>query len=161
VIPSGYVLKVARWYHFLFYEGKIIMDVSRRCVPYTPLWKPLNQMKIALVSTGGVYMKGQDPYVLEGDESFRVFPGDVKSEDLLFTHDHYDHSDADKDPNVMFPVDRLRELAAQGIIGGLANKHIGMMGYTMKLKVVYEETVPALAKEIDRSNADAVLLTAG
>ena len=137
------------------------MDVSRRCVPYTPLWKPLNQMKIALVSTAGVYMKGQDPYVLEGDESFRVFPGDVKSEDLLFTHDHYDHSDADKDPNVMFPVDRLRELAAQGIIGGLANKHIGMMGYTMKLKVVYEETVPALAKEIDRSNADAVLLTAG
>ncbi len=137
------------------------MDVSRRCVPYTPMWKPLNQMKIALVSTGGVYLKGQEPFVVEGDETFRIFPGDLQSTDLLFAHEHYDHSDADKDPNVMFPIDRLRELAAEGVIGGIANKHIGMMGYTMKLKQLYDETVPTIAKEINRSNADAVLLTAG
>lgn len=136
-------------------------DIARRCVPYTPLWKPLNQMKIALVSTAGVYLKSQEPYNLESDESFRLFPGDFTSADLAFAHEHYDHSDADQDPNVMYPIDRLRELAAEGIIGGVANKHIGMMGYSMKLKQVYEETVPAIAKEINRSNADAVLLTAG
>jgi len=118
-------------------------------------------MKIALVSTAGVYLKSQEPYNLESDESFRLFPGDFASADLAFAHEHYDHSDADQDPNVMYPIDRLRELATEGIIGGVANKHIGMMGYSMKLKQVYEETVPAIAKEINRSNADAVLLTAG
>jgi D-proline reductase (dithiol) PrdB len=137
------------------------MEMSRRSVPFTPLWKPLNQMKFALVSTAGVHLKDQEPFNKEGDESFRVFPGDVQTVDLVFTHEHYDHSDADKDPNVMFPIDRLRELAEQGIIGGVASKHIGMMGYSMKLKQVYEETVPAIAREIERSNADAVLLTAG
>jgi D-proline reductase (dithiol) PrdB len=118
-------------------------------------------MKIALVSTAGVHLKSQEAYNPESDESFRLITGDFSAADLMFTHAHYDHEDADKDPNVMYPIDRLKELVAEGVIGGVANKHIGMMGYSMKLKQVYEETVPAIAKEINRSNADAVLLTAG
>jgi D-proline reductase (dithiol) PrdB len=137
------------------------MDISRRCVPYTPMWKSLSQMKIALVSTAGIHLKSQEPYNAESDESFRILTGDFTAADLAITHGHYDHSEADIDPNVMFPIDRLRELAAEGFIGGVANKHVAMMGYSMKLKQVYEETLPAIAKEINRSNADAVILTAG
>lgn len=137
------------------------MEMSRRSVPYTPLSKPLNQMKFALVTTAGVHLKSQEPFDLEGDESFRVIPGDVQASDLMVTHPQYDHSDADKDINCVFPIDRLRELVQAGVIGGVANKHLGYMGYSMKLKKVYDETVPGMARELERSSADAVILTAG
>ncbi len=136
------------------------MEMSRRCVPYTPLFKPLEKMKFSLISVAGLHLKSQEAYNKEADETYRLIPADVKVEDLMFTHEHYDHTDADKDPNLMFPIDRLRELAEAGIIGGVASKHFGM-GYSMKLKEVYANTIPAIAKEIERSNADGVILTAG
>ncbi len=135
--------------------------LSRKTVPYTPVERPLKELTIALVSTSGVHRKADEPYNLEGDERFYVFPGEISTSDLLVTHGHYDHSDADRDINCVFPLDRLRELAAEGVIGGVSNKHIGMMGFTTKLTYVYEQTVPALATEIERSKADAVVLTGG
>jgi D-proline reductase (dithiol) PrdB len=81
---------------------------------------------------------------------------------MMGDHHHYDHTDADEDINVVFPIDILRELAEEGYIGGIARKHVGFMGYTMKLKDMYESTAPAIADEIDKgSRADAVLLTGG
>jgi D-proline reductase (dithiol) PrdB len=87
---------------------------------------------------------------------------DVPVEDLMVTHNHYDHADADRDVNVVFPIDVLRQLKDEGLIGGIARKHIGFMGYTMRLKDFYDETAPAIANEIDKgSRADAVILTGG
>jgi D-proline reductase (dithiol) PrdB len=140
------------------------MDLSRRCVPYTPMWKELNKMKIALVTTGGVRRITDEAYNDEGDERFYVLPADVNVADLTVNYAApagYDFADTLEDVNVMFPIERLRELAEEGFIGGVAAKHIVSMGYTMKLKKVYEETVPAIAREFERSNADAVILTAG
>ncbi len=140
------------------------MDMSRRCVPYTPVWKPLNQMTFALVTTAGVRLTTQEPYNEEGDERFYIIPGEVKAEELTVNYAppaNYDFSDSLKDINVVFPIDRLRELQAEGLIGGVATKHIGMMGYTMRLKKVYDETVPQIARALERSNADGVILTAG
>jgi D-proline reductase (dithiol) PrdB len=86
----------------------------------------------------------------------------LESSNLMVTHDHYDHADADQDINVVFPIDRLRELKEDGFIGGIARKHIGYMGYTMKLKDMYEGTAVRIAEEIDKgSRADAVVLTGG
>ena len=137
------------------------LQLSRKTVPYTPLDRPLKELTIALVSTAGVHRKVDEPYNVEGDERFYIFPGDVASGDLMVTHSHYDHADADRDINCVFPLDRLRELATEGVIGGISNKHAGMMGFTKKLTYVYEHTVPALGEEIERSQADAVVLTGG
>src|SRR3712207_9469504 len=93
---------------------------------------------------------------------FRSIPGDVERSQLMVTHHHYDHTDADEDINVVFPVDVLRDLAGNGFIGGVAQKHVGYMGYAMQLKAMYEGTAPEIANEIDRgSRADAVILTGG
>jgi len=141
------------------------VEISRRCVPYTPVAKRLSELTIAIVSTAGVHLKSQQPFNLEGDDSWRVIPGDVIVSDLVITHgapaEHYDRSQAEQDMNVIFPVDRLRELAEQRLIGGVAEKHITLMGYNLRLKKYYEETAPAVAKEIEHSAVDAVLLTAG
>jgi len=136
-------------------------ELARKAVPYTPVDRPLKELAVALVTTAGVHRKSDEPFNLEGDERFYVIPGDVATSDLMVTHSHYDHSDADRDINCVFPIDRLRELAAEGFIKAVSNKHIGMMGFTKKLAYVYEQTVPAIGQEIERSQADAVVLTGG
>jgi D-proline reductase (dithiol) PrdB len=79
----------------------------------------------------------------------------------MVTHEHYDHRHADQDINCVFPIDRLRELAAAGVIKGVSDRHLGFMGYSQLLKDLYERAAPAMAWLIERSTADAVLFTAG
>jgi len=143
------------------------MEMARRCVPYTPVDRPLADLTLMLVSTAGVHLREQEPFATGplGDTTYRVIPGAVDSANLMITHaalaEHYDRSEAEQDINVIFPIDRLRELAAEGLIAGLAEKHLSLMGYAQKQRAIIETTAPAVAAEVDRSQADAVLLTAG
>jgi D-proline reductase (dithiol) PrdB len=139
--------------------------LSRKCVPFTPFDGELSKASVAIVTAGGVHLKDQEPFNIAdelGDLSFRVFDENVASSDLIVTHHHYDHTDADQDINVVFPVDALRDLKAEGFIKEIARKHVGYMGYTMQLKAMYEGTAPEIANEIDKgSRADVVVLTGG
>src|SRR5204863_6889597 len=97
-----------------------------------------------------------------GDLTFRMIPGDAKASEMMVTHHHYEHSDADRDINVVFPIDALRDLAQEGFIGEVAPVHVGYMGYTMQLKKMYDETAPQIAEQIDKqARADIVVLTGG
>jgi D-proline reductase (dithiol) PrdB len=140
-------------------------QISRKCVPYTPYERELSRATVALVTAGGVHRKDQPGFNIAdelGDLTFRIIGAEDDPSDLMVTHHHYDHSDADRDINVVFPIEPLRELAREGFIGGVAREHIGYMGYTMQLKQMYEETAPQIAEEIDRkSRADIVVLTGG
>ena len=66
------------------------MAMSKRCIPYTPRTRELKQSVFALVTTTGVHLRSQEPYV-EDDNTWRLIPGDVQTADLMITHDHYDH----------------------------------------------------------------------
>ena len=141
------------------------MSISRKCVPFTPFDRELSKSAIAIVTAGGVHLKDQAAFNIAdelGDLTYRIIPPDVDSSQLMVTHHHYDHTDADQDVNVVFPIDVLRDLEFEGFIGGLAKKHIGYMGYTMQLKAMYEGTAREIANDIDKgSQADAVILTGG
>lgn len=141
------------------------MSISRKCVPFTPFEGDLAKSTVALVTAGGVHLNEQQPFNIAdelGDLGYRVIPEDVDSSQLKVTHHHYDHSDADRDVNVVFPIDVLRDLQEEGLIKGVALKHIGYMGYTMQLKAMYEGTAREIANEIDKgSRADIVVLTGG
>jgi D-proline reductase (dithiol) PrdB len=140
-------------------------DMSRKCVPFTPFDKELSRATVAIVTAAGVHRKDQEPFNIAdelGDLTFRIIGEDSTAEDLMVTHHHYDHTDADQDINVVFPIHPLQDLVSEGFIGGLAREHIGYMGYTMQLKRMYEETAPQIAEEIDKkSRADLVVLTGG
>ena len=141
------------------------MTLSRKCVPFTPFERELARSTIAIVTAGGVHLRDQEPFNGAdelGDLGYRIIPRDVEASQLMVTHHHYDHTDADEDINVVFPSDVLRDLAGEGFVGGVAQKHVGYMGYTMQLKAMYEGTAPEIANEIDHgSRADAVVLTGG
>lgn len=140
-------------------------ELSRKCVPFTPLDRELSRATVALVTAAGVHRKDQEGFNIAdelGDLTFRIIGQETHADELMVTHHHYDHADADRDINVVFPIDALRALVEEGFIGGEAREHVGYMGYTMQLKRMYEETAPQIAEEIDkRSRADVVILTGG
>jgi len=140
------------------------MTISRKCVPFTPFERELSKSTIAIVTAGGVHLKNQEAFKISdelGDLTYREIPQDADSSDLMVSHHHYDHRDADEDINVVFPIDVLRDLQAEGFIGEVAKKHIGY-GYSQQLKAMYEGTAREIANDIDKtSRADAVVLTGG
>ena len=98
-------------------------------IPWTPLKRPLAEATVALVATGGVHLCSDKPFVLKSDATFRAIPRAATSDDLCITHEHYDRRDAARDLNLIFPLQRLLELEAEGIVGHVADIHYGF-GFT-------------------------------
>ena len=139
-----------------------MLSIARRCVPFTPFDKDLASAVVTLVSATGVFAPGQDPFPTEdpGDITYRVIDGGTETSSLRIAHHHYDHSEADTDPNIVFPLDTLRALAANGVIAGVNDKHYSY-GFTTRLRELYEQTFVEIADRIERSKTRLVLLTAG
>jgi len=102
-------------------------------VPWAPLKKPIKDSRAALVSSAGLVQPGQKPFddsIRGGDYSFREIPADTDVYTLMDTHrsDLYDHSGLRQDPNLAFPLDRLRELVGSRRIGSLNQRHLSFMG---------------------------------
>lgn len=126
--------------------------------PFAPVNKPLSELRIGLVASGGVYVAGQTAFHYKDDTSFRSIPKGVSTRDLRVTHFAYDMTDARKDPNVVFPVDTLRHLAEEGVIGGLADHLFAFMGGIYSARKVREDLAPRLTDRLLSENVDAVLL---
>jgi D-proline reductase (dithiol) PrdB len=125
-------------------------------VPWTPLRKPISDSTVVLISTGGVHLRSDRPFNLNGDPTFRVIAKGVEPDHLAISHQAYDRSDALKDINLVFPIERLRELEAEHVIGRLAEEHygFGLMGSASRLMPAIKE----VARRISESNADLALL---
>ncbi len=136
------------------------IELSRYCVPFTPYRGKLEEAMVCIVSTAGVREKSDRPFEVEGDSTYRVISGLAAGADLAFDDAHYDHACAERDINCIFPMDRLRELAAERRIGGLTDRHFSL-GFSQALRDLREKTIPQLAREVDRTRPDVVLLTGG
>jgi D-proline reductase (dithiol) PrdB len=125
-------------------------------IPWQPLSNPLSATTVALVSSGGVHLRTDRPFHLNGDPTFRVIPKTATAVDLTISHQAYDTRDALRDINLVFPLERLRELEAQGIIGRLAEAHygFGLMGSAKRLMPAIKE----VARRIKDSGSDLALL---
>lgn len=134
--------------------------------PWAPVVKPLAEMTVALITTAGVHLKTDTPFDMSdksGDGSFRVIHSGVRLGDLAITHDYYDHTDADSDINIVFPLERLRELTADGIVGGVAKRHYGFMGHieNEQIEKLVRQSAPEVARLLKEDGVDAVLITPG
>jgi D-proline reductase (dithiol) PrdB len=117
----------------------------------------LSQRRVALISTAGLQRRGDRPFEgMSGD--YRVIPGDIKARDLVMTHisTNYDRTGFQRDWNVVFPLDRLKELAAEGIIRSVAAYHYSFMGATDPSEM--EPAALNLAGLLKGDLVDAVLL---
>ncbi|MCE5263710.1 MAG: glycine/betaine/sarcosine/D-proline family reductase selenoprotein B, partial [Deltaproteobacteria bacterium] len=127
--------------------------------PWTPLVKPLAESRLALISSSGAYRRGQIPFKPDkNDLTFREIAVETAPFDLLISHDYYDHKDAEKDINCVFPLERLRELAAEGFIGSLTPFHLTFMGRIFRKTQFLDEMIPAMIARLKAMEADLVLL---
>lgn len=132
--------------------------------PGAVLRKPLEQSRIAVVTTAAFHLPAQlpfDPSIRGGDSTFREIPADTDLAALRIAHksDAFDHSGIERDASLALPLDRLRELCAAGRIGSLAPRHFSFMGSISAPGRLLNVSAPAVAARLADDGADAVLLT--
>jgi D-proline reductase (dithiol) PrdB len=121
--------------------------------------KPLAKSRVALISSGGVFRRDQPPFRADkNDLTFREIPADTDVRELRISHDHYDHRDAEQDVNCVFPIERMRELAAEGFIGGLAEVHFTFMGRIFSKTGLLGEMIPGLISRLKALGVDLAFL---
>ena len=129
--------------------------------PVTPLTKPLNECKLALLTTGGLHLKTDPPFDTkhkEGDCSFRILPGDMEHKDIMVTHESYDHKFINEDINCVFPVDRMREYVREGMIASLSEEHYSFMGHIYITGPLLENS-SKVGKRLKELGVDIAFLT--
>ena len=119
---------------------------------------PLSRRRVAIVSTAGLHRRGDRPFTLDPGDFYRIIPGDIKANDLVMTHvsANFDRAGFQQDWNVAFPIDRLRELALDGVIGSVADFHYSFMGAHDPM--VMEQDARAIAGLLKKDSVDALLL---
>jgi D-proline reductase (dithiol) PrdB len=135
-------------------------------IPWSPLTKPLDRCTMALVTTAGVHQKDQTPFDMldpDGDPTFRTIDNSVSVNNLMITHDYYDHADADKDMNIVFPLERLQEFAQEGVIGRVADKSYSFMGHIdgPYIHTLINKSSPEIVTCLKADKVNVVLLTPG
>ncbi len=143
-------------------------------IPFTPPPAPLEECTLALISAGGVFVVGDDPMgpdgpsqqdslvlineFLRGTPTLSTIPVDTTNERLTARHPGYDARSAQRDPSAVFPLDHLRDLAADGRIR-LADEHYGFTGATSQRRL-QKEVAPRWAEHLADRAVDAALLVA-
>lgn len=127
--------------------------------PWTPLTKPLAECRVAIVTTAALHTPDDERFT-PTDTTYRVLAGDRR--DLVLGHwsPNFDRSGFVADINVVYPVDRLAELAERGTIGSVAAHHYAFAGNQEDtLTGIRLDSGPAVAKRLLDDGTDVVLLT--
>ncbi len=140
-------------------------------IPFTPLRKPLRDSRFGLVTSGGLYHRGHDrPFDAErerrepawGDPSCRVLPTDMDPSEVGVSHLHINAADVLADMNILLPIQRFAEFAAEGLVGSEARSAYSFMGYQgfpADLRGWKETHGPAVRDALRAEGVDCVLLS--
>lgn len=148
------------------HSSKKVEPVHVEGTPWTDMTKPLSECKVGLVTSAGVHLKTQVEFDMDdpdGDSTYRELPSDTKAGEYMITHDYYDHIDADKDINVVFPIARLKELKEEGFVGDIAETNFGLMGHIVghHLDKFINVSAKEIAQKLKDQGVDVVVLTPG
>lgn len=121
---------------------------------------PLARRRVAIVTTSGLHRRQDRPFAAGAAASeYRVIPGSVRADELVMSHlsINFDRTGFQQDINVVFPIDRLNELAREGVIGAVAGYHYAFMGAAPIRSL--EPQARRLAGLLKQDSVDAALLT--
>lgn len=136
-------------------------------IPWVEVRKPLAESKLALLSTAGLSMRGDAPFDMEmerkqptrGDPSWRRLRSDATSATVEANHLHIDTGYIERDLNVALPLDRVRELVAEGVVGAVADSHYSTMGYQgSDTSTLENQSAPEIAAAMRSEEVDLALL---
>lgn len=142
------------------YPGSMISKEDY--VPLSFLKKPLSESKLTFISTSGVQPVGTLPFDTVhpiGDYTYRTVPSSLKPDELEIHQLKYPTVGANQDINVIFPIERLQELAQDGVIGGLTENFFSFIGYNMDPEQLEQKLAEDIADAAVRDRADIALLS--
>lgn len=151
----------------LNFSHRLFVETYRfRSIDWTPgvrLAKPLPESKLVLITSAGIHLSGQTPFDLAqrgGDFSFRELSGtlDVRQLRIAQRSSDFDQTGARQDANLVFPIDRFRELVEQGKIAGLNHRHFSFMGSISAPGRLMAESVPRVVEMLREDGVDAAFL---
>lgn len=155
--PVPYIERITEKYANLGYPGYNWV-FSDDPPPWQPMSKPLSECRLGLIASGGIYISGQVAFHYKDDISYRMIPTDIETRRLRTTHFAYDLTDSRRDPNVVFPIDPLRQLVKEGVIGELAEHGFTFMGGIYSARRVRDELAPQFKDCVLAQQVDALLL---
>ena len=126
---------------------------------WTPCTKAISELRIALITTAGLHFRDAPAFAFT-DSTYRPISGRENADNLVMSHSsvNFDKSGFAEDVNIVFPIDRFRELEAAGSIGSLADVHYSFMGAGLSPEA-YEKTASQVAGLLKQDRVDAVFLT--
>lgn len=141
------------------YPGSMI--TKEDLIPLAKPSKPLSESRLSFVSTSGVQPRGTMPFDTVhpvGDYSFRRVPSDSRVEELEIHQLKYPTSGANRDLNVIFPIERLRELVSEKFLGGLTENFFAFIGYNMDAERLERTLAEDIADAVEAEKPDVALL---
>lgn len=149
-------LKDRFWYHRYHFRK---VDP----LPWAKARGTLAEATAAVVTSAGFHLPGDRPFerIKGGDYSYRWIPADVELGKLECTHPSgaWDRGGVLADPNMALPLDRLRELREEGVIGSVAPRHASFQGSITAPLRLMRETAPEMAQGMADDGVDVVVLT--
>ncbi len=139
-----------------------VMITKADYIPLAKLHKPLSESRLTFISTAGVQPRGTLPFDTVhpiGDYTFRRVPSDSKPSELEIHQLKYPTAGATRDLNVIFPLERLQELAREGVIGGLTENFFSFIGYNMDAERLERTLAEDIADAVVAEGSDIALLS--
>jgi D-proline reductase (dithiol) PrdB len=157
-LPPG----LAAWIRTLIPQGEFKGEI-----PWTILSKPLGQASFALITSAGISLKTDKPFDMErekkeptwGDPSYREIPRETTTKDIDLNHLHITKKYILEDMNVVFPLERMKELEQEGVIGRFAETSYSFYGFQWQGTPFLDQAISPMADRMRKEGVDAVLLT--
>lgn len=135
-------------------------------IAWTPLAKPLDRCRVALLTSAGIALRTDRPFDQQGerdnpwwgDPTWRELPAELSSADVTIGHLHIDPRPALEDIDVVLPVHRLAELVDGGVVGESNSRHFSIMGYQLDATELTVSSAPQLAAALVEDEVDLVVL---
>jgi D-proline reductase (dithiol) PrdB len=123
-----------------------------------PLTKPVNESRVALLTSAALRLNRQEPFASGEDLTYRLIPSDSKASEIVIDHHSRIGPVPRQDPEIVFPMAALASLAAKRVVGSLSAFHVSFMGGIRRHREVENELAPGIARELKQAGVDLALL---
>ena len=126
-------------------------------IAWQPPAKPLNEMRVSLVTSAAIRQTNQRAFAAGGDTSHRRIAANPEVE---VTVDHHSPvgTHIRMDAEVAFPRQALKALAAKGVVGSVAQAHFSIYGGVSDHKAITATLAPELARRLAAMRVDLALM---
>lgn len=125
---------------------------------WQPLSKPLDKMRVSLITSAAISQRNQRPFPRSRDASYRKISSRTAKSRLRIDHRSPFGTVPRKDPETVFPVQALKAAADQGAIGSVSPFHFSIYGGIQLYREIEEKLAPDLAEQLTRARADLAVL---